>query len=220
MELQEPIRMEYRLTTSDMQAAVKLINKWVSSLEKLKLLCTAMFRGKLSNDRETKVFMASEPPAEKTATPKPASVRTTMLGWIVILSFLVIVYVLFRKPDAMAAKAQATSWKNAFLSFLPYFIILVAIWFFFLRKLRGGQGSDVLVTAIFTREGATWETHDTREENKWTAFKAFSENADVFVLQADKLVFRVVPKRVMAQEQIEQLRGLFQANVGMANSLP
>ena len=187
MELREPLRLEYQFSKDEMLAASKLANKWIQATEQRK----------------------HKPPFSR-----------AMLGWILVLSLMILAFLWLRQSHASTEAATTVSARRSgggvvdvYLSFLPYFLIIVVIWLFFAYRSRKVYGLDKPFTATFTAEGVTWESTGSRVENKWIVFKGFSENATVFVLHLDEPFFQAIPKRILTSEQIKQLRELFQANV-------
>jgi len=52
-----------------------------------------------------------------------------------------------------------------------------------------------------------------KSEINWKAIRSFSEDMKSFLLYLTPGKFIVIPKRVCANEQVEELRALFQRNV-------
>lgn len=78
------------------------------------------------------------------------------------------------------------------------------------RMTRAGTGECEF---DFNSDSIQTRTTNTKGEVEWAAIRSFSEDEKSFLLYIAPAKFFVIPKRVCSEDQINELRSLFQAQV-------
>jgi hypothetical protein len=70
---------------------------------------------------------------------------------------------------------------------------------------------NTAVTLFICNETIRTEMPDTQTECRWETFRSFREESKAFVLYTSKTNWRILPKRWLTEEQVEELRGFLPA---------
>jgi len=167
------------------------------------------------------------------AANQPYRFSRSMLGWVLILAISVMIFVVFHKEGPVRAPAVAPAappaaggpassvWKNV----LPYIIVFVVIWFFFVR-LRLGKGgvrqffkqNPTLADprrVVIADDGISIQTQTNTNTMAWTHFTFFAETKEFFLLFETNRSAHLLPKRSFpSPDAIASFRAFAQASVG------
>jgi len=156
------------------------------------------------------VIKAAEPPGKK-------KFSASFLGWVMILMMAVGIFIVFhqeKKPAAGAAGGgvavvppvpETSLFMTMLINILPYVLIFVVIWFFFLRQLWGSrkkydndpfhlQERTVELLATGIRVSMPHERH----EFDWMAYQRVVTSEHLVMLYTGQQLFQIVPKRAFA----------------------
>lgn len=152
--------------------------------------------------------------------PRPSTTRS-MLGWIIVLSFFVVVFVVFnpgnKKDQRSSRPGRAAEPLVQFDSRHPADMALGAG----VVLCIGGLVGLIICTHVFApSRGAAMKTQrqgwredgiflqdgDVEAGDKWNCFLGYIETPQVFILLTDPAHGRVLPKRGLAPDEVSLLQ--------------
>jgi len=165
------------------------------------------------------------------ALPRVNKVRISgsMWGWIIILAAAIMMSMLLenvREPAPVpAAPVSDHPLRNMIWDILPYALVFVVIWVYFLRTQYSKAAAKKTIEndpmlaerqhITFADEGLNMQGPTTSTFSVWTHYIHFAETENLFVLLITRQTAQIFPKRAFAsQAEQDEFRGFAQAHVG------
>ena len=112
---------------------------------------------------------------------------------------------------AVLGLAASVNWAIIGLGLLLMsYPLLLRLYFGYCYRTTRSEGECKIE---FNQDMIRTSTTNTKGEVQWAAIRSFSEDKKSFLLYIAPAKFFVIPKRVCSEDQINQLRSLFQAQV-------
>jgi len=164
----------------------------------------------------------------------PSSRRQTYI-WLTLVGLAAVLMLVSRwlpRPAAAPGQAPAAApeetWRDWVPTFVPWFAILVFVWFFLFYRVRKGYVKKMwdsqpalhrLRMIRIDDEGISMSDSVSQNRMLWSGYTRFVESEHLFLLFLSGQQAELIPKRVFAdEEQIGQVRQLLAANISAPQS--
>jgi len=126
-----------------------------------------------------------------------------------------------RPATAPAVEPETNFWRDMVQPMMPWLLIFGFIWFFVFQQLRNQgrrlwkQNEDLQQPHVITilQTGLEVEGPKTATRFLWAAFGGWFETANLFILWQPNGHYTLIPKRVFAGGQQNELREIFRQNI-------
>jgi hypothetical protein len=150
-----------------------------------------------------------------------------IVGWSTVLVITICVYVAFRKapptPAAPIATRPAAQASDSWINVVPYAIIFMAVWWYFLSRIRRLRTKQAIADdpalaqrrVVISDDGVNVQLTSSSTQMAWTHFAHFAETTSLLVLMISRYEGLILPKRAFASpHEVAEFRGFAQAHIG------